>query len=567
MKKATIAKLLVVCLIASMLCIPAGAAAAESKVIDWGENKTHELNENTDLGTYTISADTTATNSAYTIKAGAHTLSADKLTVEAGASLNVTYKVGTDAEPRLFYVKGAAEITSLSASSSEFTATVKLTGEGAEFICPADKVASVEGGYKDTTYNVSGYDKFVFGTEPDDGGDDDNGGDNGGNSGGSTGGGTTTPTEPKDTEVAVKPTVDADKGTASATVSNTQANKMVNDAAKNKSENVIVKVDVPEGVDVTEVSATIPASAVKGLAEKTDANLIVETPLASITLPNAALEALGAASGTVTVTATKVDDNTVKIAVAKNNDEPMTSISGGLTAVVPVENTTTGTVAFIVDAEGNKTLIKKSVANADGAMVVPLDGSATITFADNSKDFNDMGSTAWAQEAVNFVSSRELFKGTSDTSFGPTVIMDRAMLVTVLYRLEDASADGTPAFGDVNSGEWYTDAVAWASSNEIVQGLGDGSFGPDAPVSREQIAVFLYRYANVIGIDTTGRGSLDGFDDAAATNSWAQDAMQWAVSINLFQGDEGTSSLRPGDSASRAEVATLLMRFVQYIAG
>ena len=141
--------------------------------------------------------------------------------------------------------------------------------------------------------------------------------------------------------------------------------------------------------------------------------------------------------------------------------------------------------------------------------------------------------------------------------------MTRAMLATVLYRLEDAVATGANPFADVADGTWYTEAVIWASAEGIVQGTGKG-FEPNENITREQIATMLYRYAKTIGLDVSGSAALDKFSDGDKTSSWAKDAMQWAVSVGLFQGDD-VGTLRPQGDATRAEVAALLMRMVKLI--
>lgn len=141
--------------------------------------------------------------------------------------------------------------------------------------------------------------------------------------------------------------------------------------------------------------------------------------------------------------------------------------------------------------------------------------------------------------------------------------MNRAMLATVLYRLEDAAATGVSSFDDVDPESWYADAAAWAEETGIINGT-DKGFEPNAPVTREQIATMLYRYANLIGLNTAARGELDGFTDGGDTASWAKDAMEWAVSVGLFRGDD-TGALNPKGDATRAEVATLFERMIKLI--
>ena len=171
----------------------------------------------------------------------------------------------------------------------------------------------------------------------------------------------------------------------------------------------------------------------------------------------------------------------------------------------------------------------------------------------------------WFAEAVDFTSGHELFIGVSDTEFGPRLTMTRAMLVTVLYRLEDTPAvKGVWQFTDVEAGKWYTGAVEWASENGIVNGVGNDLYAPNADVTREQIATMLYRYAKYLGRDVSGRASLDKFHDGDQVSDWAKEAMQWAVKLGIFQGDD-TGALNPKNNATRAEVATLMQRIVAMI--
>ena len=142
--------------------------------------------------------------------------------------------------------------------------------------------------------------------------------------------------------------------------------------------------------------------------------------------------------------------------------------------------------------------------------------------------------------------------------------MTRGMIVTVLHRLENTPKGNAPAFGDVQSGDYYAEAVAWGAQNGIVTGTGNNNFAPGQDVSREQLATFLYRYANAYGVDTSSRSSLNGFGDSAKVSAYAKDAMEWCVGAGLIKGT-GNNSLSPNGNAKRGEVAAILMRFVEYI--
>ena len=155
--------------------------------------------------------------------------------------------------------------------------------------------------------------------------------------------------------------------------------------------------------------------------------------------------------------------------------------------------------------------------------------------------------------------------GTSDTTFSPNETTTRGMIVTILYRLEGEPAAVASNFQDVPAGQYYADAVAWASANGIVSGYGDGLFGPNDTITREQMASILYRYAQYKDYDVTASNDLSGFTDVSSVNSYAASAMQWANAEDLITGVSSTK-LDPQGSAIRAQVASILMRFIQNIA-
>ena len=143
--------------------------------------------------------------------------------------------------------------------------------------------------------------------------------------------------------------------------------------------------------------------------------------------------------------------------------------------------------------------------------------------------------------------------------------MTRAMLVTVLWRYaEKPAATQGSTFSDVAQGQWYTDAVAWAAENGIVNGVGDGKFDPEGTVTREQMAAILYRYAQYKDCDVSDSASLQSFGDAGTVSSYAVPSMEWAVGAELINGMDG--NLKPKGTATRAQVATILMRFCENVA-
>ena len=178
--------------------------------------------------------------------------------------------------------------------------------------------------------------------------------------------------------------------------------------------------------------------------------------------------------------------------------------------------------------------------------------------------FGDVPQNIWFASGVQFAAEQGLFTGVSANEFAPYDPMTRAMLVTVLHRLDGADASGTNSFTDVLNGKWYTNAIAWASANGIVEGLSGNRFAPNAPIAREQLAAILFRYAKACGYDVSARAELTAYADSAQVSTWAGDAMRWAVAAGLISGRSG-AQLAPKGEATRAEVAVILMNFVQKV--
>lgn len=182
------------------------------------------------------------------------------------------------------------------------------------------------------------------------------------------------------------------------------------------------------------------------------------------------------------------------------------------------------------------------------------------TLSLNNDWFRDVPRGSWFYDAVKFVNEQGYFNGTAPRYFAPNGSMTRAMLVTVLHRME-----GTPApaieesFSDVPAGTWYTNAVSWAEEQHIVDGIGGGRFAPDGKVTREQIATILYRYSQFKGYDVSDRASFASFPDAGQVSAYAREALQWAVGTGLMVGSDG--KLLPRDSATRAQVAMMIYRY------
>ena len=235
--------------------------------------------------------------------------------------------------------------------------------------------------------------------------------------------------------------------------------------------------------------------------------------------------------------------------------ETVESASGGITASVsvpksvgstrvdiPVSKPTGSMVAVIVHPDGTEEIVRGSVVTETG-VALRAEGDVRLKIIDNAKSFNDMADH-WAKDAVEFASSRELFNGVGNDAFGPDLSMTRGMVSTVLARLAGADTAG----GET----WYAKGTVWAVEN----GISDGT-APEQPVTREQLAAMLYRYAGSPAVS----GEL-GFDDADSISAWARDAVRWCVDNGILNG-VGGNRMTPQDLARRGQVAAMLMRFLQ----
>lgn len=182
--------------------------------------------------------------------------------------------------------------------------------------------------------------------------------------------------------------------------------------------------------------------------------------------------------------------------------------------------------------------------------------------------FTDVVAGTWYYGAAAYAYNNGLFAGMTPTTFAPNATMTRAMLVSVLWRLAGEPAPKAPnTFVDVPDGAWYTDAVTWAAENGVVSGIGGSRFDPSGFVTREQTAEILYNYAHSKGYDVSARADLTAFPDAGSVSGWAEEALSWANAAGLINGTvrDGQTILDPQGSASRAQVAMILMNYVEHV--
>ena len=200
--------------------------------------------------------------------------------------------------------------------------------------------------------------------------------------------------------------------------------------------------------------------------------------------------------------------------------------------------------------------------SADATVEKESEITEPILFTEDT--FLDVQRDDWHYESVKYVYENNLMQGT-DNGFEPNSKMTRAMLVTVLYRMAaPEKAVAINRFSDVPEGEWYTDAVLWAAKNNLVSGVGENQFAPEAEITREQMALMIYRYVKKCGVDVSGVANLDKFTDLNEVSDWALDAMKWANSVDLINGTSDTM-LSPKQTATRAQVATIFMRLCSIV--
>lgn len=190
----------------------------------------------------------------------------------------------------------------------------------------------------------------------------------------------------------------------------------------------------------------------------------------------------------------------------------------------------------------------------------------TVLAANSDIPFEDVKTTDWFYDGVCYAYENGLMQGASSTTFDPNGITSRGMIVTILYRLEgEPTLMSGNIFTDISSGDWYEKAVVWANGKGIVTGYENGKFGPNDPITREQLAAIMYRYADYKGYDTAARTDLSKFSDSSKVSSYAFDALAWANATGLITGING-AMLNPQGEAVRAQTAVILMRFCKEIA-
>ncbi len=294
-------------------------------------------------------------------------------------------------------------------------------------------------------------------------------------------------------------------------------------------------------------TATITATAADGSGKTAACTVTVERPYVPPANPNYRIDVTTTEGGTV-------------------DKDPAAAKAGETVTLTPApeEGYEVGEV-IVTDRFGDTVDV---TANPDGTYTFTMPNGQVkveVTFVEVQPEplpFTDVSETDWFHDAVRYVYDNGLMDGVGDGQFAPNATTNRAMVVTILYRLAgEPDESGDSAFTDVADGLWYTDAVLWAAQKGIVNGISETEFAPAGDLTREQLATILYRYAAYQGYDVSQRADLSGFGDASSISGYAQEALSWAHAQGLVLGFED-GSLRPQGTASRAQIAAVLMRFL-----
>ncbi len=380
--------------------------------------------------------------------------------------------------------------------------------------------------------------------------------------------------------VTMTPEVTVTNGKASAAVGESDMTSTIAAAKKCNASSVTVSVETDKNVNAANV--TLNSAAVKSLANDTDMALNVETPVGAVSIPHKTLSSMIAQTGSndvkllvenkaasdVKLDGVDVTTATIVAITITAGTKSITNFNGEhLTVSIPISGSHKAGDSYkviVVSADGTvETLVGKVVVK-DGKTCVEVSVSHLSTFVVTTQkvaSFTDVASTAWYYDAVQYAALHGLMAGTGSDKFSPDSAMTRAMLVTVLYCLDGSPAvTGTNSFADVKDGQWYNQAVIWANQKGIVAGYGSGLFGTNDKVTRQQMATILYGYAQYKGYDATKTTELTAYTDTNKLTDWAQPAMKWAKGEGLIGGTSATT-LSPTGNATRAQVATILMRF------
>ena len=401
------------------------------------------------------------------------------------------------------------------------------------------------------------------------------------------------PEKPDVPTVDVKPGANVDKdGNAKVELTEKEIETMIKNAVEGEAEIIAISPEMDS--EATSLEVTFPKGAVDAILEETKASVSIQSDLGRVLLSRDVLTSISKTTegGAVTVTVAvgkaenaggllkgqkdvteeALKDCSVTEVTIRSGKEKVTAFGGkSITLYLPVENKAfevgKSYVVYQISDDGSVEQLVGKCVKTGGKRFLEVATTHLSTFVALPVEvvdmpFTDVKEEDWFYGAVVYAYQNSILTGTGETTFSPNGTMTRSMLVTALWRLEgEPEASGASGFPDVKPDAWYAEAVDWASQTGLVSGTGAG-FDPEGSVTREQIASILYRYAKLKGWDVSKTANLQDFADGADTSAWATRAMEWAYAEKLITGKDG-NRLDPQGQATRAEVATILMRLLE----
>ena len=401
--------------------------------------------------------------------------------------------------------------------------------------------------------------------------------------GGSSSGSSSSNAKSDDTRVNVSATITGD--TATATVDSNAFENALDNAIKNaqKTNNTAdVALNITGTGRAPAVQVTLPANDLKAIADADRVQLTVDSPLATLTFDEKSLDSLnnaidGQESIRFDITFVDNDTPTYSFDVIVGN-ESIGKFGGTATVFIPFTpqaGTDPNTITvYTLDQDNNPVPLNGAQYDAERkGFVFAISQPATVFIAAIAEEiadafvnpFDDVAVTAWYYDAVMYMAANQFMAGTAAGQFSPDLPMTRAMLVTTLYNYEGAPASSVEnPFTDVADGQWYTNAILWAYENGVVSGYGNGLFGTNDSITREQAVTILQNYAKQKGIAVAQTADLSAYADLSDISPWSLDAMKWAKANDLVSGRSATT-LAPKETATRAEIAQILMQYIENI--
>lgn len=386
----------------------------------------------------------------------------------------------------------------------------------------------------------------------------------------------------------IEPKAEVKGGTATAKLDVNAVNKVITEAAKAGEKKIIIE---PQGTENAKaINVSIPKASAEMLAAQKDMSVSVETKSGQVNIPAQAMDsivkeakgsdisitiALKEKSEVKDVAASKLMENKSAVAVEvkiESAGRQITKFASPIEIMLPVNEKFEVGKAYPVtqiSADGSKANLIGKCVKIGGKLYIKLSTDHLSIFVVSPEAATDMPFTDvqghWAYEAIKYAFENKLMLGVSDDKFSPQGMLSRAMLTTILYRVEKEPKIAEAAkYKDVEANAWYANAVAWASREGIVAGYSESTFAPNDQITREQMAAMLQRYSKYKKLDANKSKDLSSYKDVKDVSDWASEAVKWSVAEELIAG-RTKETLVPKGKATRAEAATILKRYMENI--